>query len=113
MDKETLLKRISDIEWDDFEVKKASGELPKNIWETVSAFANTSGGWIVLGITQQGKNFEITGNAMLRDQLFGVMSARPVERSTHEDLNRTTLRRYRDYMTRFNPGLMYNALPKD
>ena len=50
---------------------------------------------------------------MLRDQLFGVMSARPVEKSSLADLNRTTLRRYRDYMARFNPGLAYNALTDD
>jgi predicted HTH transcriptional regulator len=167
-------------------VKKVSDKLPKTIWETVSAFSNSSGGWIVLGVSQQGKKFEPTGvanpekieqdfttvlrskskfnvlitpkskkydingltvlafyipasaqkpvyfgsltntfirtasgdqraseseiNAMLRDQLFGVMSAKPVERTCINDLNQTTLRRYRDYMTRFNPALSYNVL---
>jgi len=42
MDKTELLKRLTSIEWDDFEVKEASIGLPKNIWETVSAFANCS-----------------------------------------------------------------------
>ena len=61
MTKEELIGRLQDIEWDDFEVKEAKSALPKNIWETVSAFANTSGGWIVLGVKQNGKVFEIQG----------------------------------------------------
>ncbi|GHS89342.1 hypothetical protein FACS1894201_10720 [Bacteroidia bacterium] len=189
MTKEELLDRLTDIEWDDFEAKAAQSELPKNIWETVSAFANTSGGWIVLGVAQNGKQYEIVGvnhpekieqdfvnvlrghekfnvmiqpkcqkyqfddstvlaffipsseqkpvyfnslrnsfirtgsgdqrandseiNALLRDQLFGVMSARPVMQTTLDDINRTTLFRYRDYMSRMNPGLHYNTLPEE
>ena len=72
MKKDELIKRLKDIEWDDFEVKKAKNELPKNIWETVSAFSNTSGGWIVLGVAQQGKEFEIIGieNAEKLEQDF-------------------------------------------
>ena len=61
MTKEELIRRLKDIEWEDFEVKEARSELPKNIWETVSAFSNTSGGWIILGIRQKGKGFEVTG----------------------------------------------------
>lgn len=61
MTKEELVTRLRDIEWDDFEVKAAKSELPKNIWETVSAFSNCSGGWIVLGVKQLGKSFEVSG----------------------------------------------------
>ncbi len=72
MTKEELIDRINDIEWEDFEAKEAKSELPKNIWETVSAFANTSGGWIVLGVKQNGKKFEISGvdNAEKLEQDF-------------------------------------------
>jgi len=186
MNKQELLERITDIEWDDFEAKEARTELPKSIWETVSAFSNGAGGWIVLGVAQKGKNFEIQGvenpekleqdfttavrskgkfnvpitpkckkykidgktvfaffipasaqkpvyfnalantfirsgsgdqrandseiNALFRDQLFGVMSARPVVTTTVKDINRTTLSRYREYMMRFNPSLSYNMM---
>ena len=41
MTKEELLARLNDIEWNDFEVKEASGGLPKSMWETFSAFSNT------------------------------------------------------------------------
>jgi ATP-dependent DNA helicase RecG len=188
MNKPELLQRLTDIEWDDFETKSASDGLPKSIWETVGAFANGAGGWIVLGVSQKGKSFEITGvtspekpeqdfttvlrsknkfnvlinplckkytidgktvlaffipsseqkpvyfnslantfirtgsgdqratdaeiNALFRDQLFGVMSARPAPKTTLDDINRTTFVRYRDYMVRFNPSLSYNAMPE-
>ena len=61
MTKEELLLKLTDIEWDDFECKAAHDKLPENVWETVSAFSNTSGGWIVFGIQQHGKRFVIQG----------------------------------------------------
>lgn len=48
MTKEELLSRLNGVEWNDFEVKEAKSEVPKTAWETVSAFSNSYGGWIVL-----------------------------------------------------------------
>lgn len=61
MNKTELIKRLEDIEWEDFEVKEAKNEVPKSAWETASAFSNTAGGWIILGVRKSGKQFEIIG----------------------------------------------------
>lgn len=37
------------------ECKKAKTELPKSVWESYSAFANTIGGYILLGIDENRK----------------------------------------------------------
>ncbi len=94
MTKEELLERINDLEWEDFEAKEAKSQLPKSIWETVSSFSNTAGGWIVLGVKQTNNKFEITGiknieqleqdfnNTLAAKQKFNVL-IRPVIKKYH------------------------------
>lgn len=48
-DFEYLLRRGEGV---DIECKKASDKCPKSVWETYSAFANTNGGYILLGVKE-------------------------------------------------------------
>jgi len=61
MTKNELLERLQDIEWEDFEVKAAKSEVPQSCWESVSAFANSNGGWLILGISERGRQLSISG----------------------------------------------------
>lgn len=61
MTRKELIKRIGELEWEDFEAKEAKGEVPKSCWPTVSAFANTTGGWLLFGIKQVNAQFELQG----------------------------------------------------
>jgi ATP-dependent DNA helicase RecG len=61
VNKEELIKKLEDIEWEDFEVKEAVTDIPKNSWETVSAFSNTAGGWLVFGVKKSGTKYDILG----------------------------------------------------
>lgn len=55
----------------DMEFKKASDQLPGSLWETYSAFANTNGGTVFLGVAQHGEEIRAVGvndpDRMLRD----------------------------------------------
>ena len=60
------------------EVKKAEGGLPASLWETYSAFANTSGGVILLGVCERPDgSFYATGlkdAAKLRKTFFDTVN---------------------------------------
>lgn len=64
------------IEGNDLEYKKAKNALPDSFWETYSAFANTNGGKIILGIDE--KNEEpyqgVNDPQKIRDNLFALVA---------------------------------------
>ena len=77
-----------------FECKKAENNIPKSVWETYSSFANTIGGIIVLGITENVKfvgeanYFEITGITnpqKLRKEFFDTLNSNKVNRNILTD----------------------------
>lgn len=45
----------------DIEFKSAAGGLPRSLWATLSAFANTDGGTLVLGVAERGGEFSVEG----------------------------------------------------
>lgn len=47
-------------ESDDLEFKSARGGFPGSFWETYSAFANSEGGLIVLGVAEKTKSSSLT-----------------------------------------------------
>ncbi len=61
MTRDELLAKINSIEWTDIEFKEAAWAVPKSALDTVSAFANTSGGHLVFGVRQHDGQFEVKG----------------------------------------------------
>jgi ATP-dependent DNA helicase RecG len=59
--REELLAKLQSIEWNNVEFKEAAFAVPRDALSTVSAFANTEGGYLVFGVKQTGRTFAITG----------------------------------------------------
>jgi len=61
MTRDELIEKLKGYEWRDIEFKEASFAVPKDIYATVSAFANTEGGHLVFGVKKQDGGYEIIG----------------------------------------------------
>ena len=61
MNQDALLARLNGIEWNDFECKRAQRGVPEDAYKTVSAYANTAGGWLVFGVSEVNGQLEVTG----------------------------------------------------
>ena len=71
MDKQDILKLLAEGERVTLECKKAQNAVPASLWNTYSAFANTIGGTILLGISEDVKE----KNSQKRFQIVGVEDA--------------------------------------
>ena len=61
MDRQELIERLKGYEWNDVEFKRAQRNVPVSAYETVSAFSNTQGGWLIFGVRDVAGGFEIVG----------------------------------------------------
>ncbi len=61
MERDELIERLKDYEWNDIEFKEALRDVPQSAYRTVSAFSNTEGGWLVFGVRDNASGFEIVG----------------------------------------------------
>lgn len=72
----TLLDLIENLsvtkESCDLEFKESKDSLPKSFWETYSAFANTQGGYIILGVSENNNNIIVGINNVekIKKELF-------------------------------------------
>ena len=61
MNREELVERLRKYEWSDIEFKQARRGVPQDAYKTVSAFANTAGGWLVFGVRDSSGTLDVVG----------------------------------------------------
>ena len=83
MDEKTIKEILLKVERVTLECKKAKSEMPKSIWQTFSAFANTIGGMILLGVDENMQEKDI----QKRYQIIGVDEPRKIVTDFWNTLN--------------------------
>ena len=86
MDRQELLKRLKGHEWTDVEFKEAQRDVPKSAYESVSAFSNTHGGWLVFGIRHVDAEYEVSGIANVDKVQGDFLSALHADNKTNHDV---------------------------
>lgn len=85
MDKQDIYNLLAEGERITLECKKARNSVPNSLWETYSAFANTYGGTILLGVDENttekdcSKRFIITGvedASKIRKDLWNTINSK-------------------------------------
>jgi ATP-dependent DNA helicase RecG len=61
MNQKELIARLNKYEWNDVEFKKAQRGVSDDAYKSVSAFANTAGGYLVFGVQDNHGSFKIVG----------------------------------------------------
>ena len=61
MGRSQFVERLKGHEWNDLEFKKARRGVPESAYETVAAFSNTDGGWLVVGVQEAGGKPKVVG----------------------------------------------------
>jgi ATP-dependent DNA helicase RecG len=71
-----ILLQLDWAEGDDLEFKSARGGLPKSLWETYSALANSHGGVILLGVEDDGRVSGVTEPRKLKKAFWDTVNNR-------------------------------------
>lgn len=75
MTKSELIAKIQKYEWNDIEFKKAQRGVSEDAYKTVSAYANTAGGYLVFGVQDSNGQLTIVGVIEVDKVLNDFLSA--------------------------------------
>jgi len=85
-----LLRETVELECKLAAGRDGNGALPEEFWPTYSAFANTEGGMVVLGMREKKGRFQVEGIrnvAKVRKELFDTANNRQKTSKTGQPMN--------------------------
>jgi predicted HTH transcriptional regulator len=139
MKSEEIKKLVAKSENAAVEFKRARGGVPADFWPSYSAFANTDGGTIILGIREKDGKREVEGlpdvektvadiwnavnnaekisaNVLFNESVYPIEvdgKQLVLDELTIADLDADSIRRYRMYFSQLRPGHVWSGLADD